>query len=60
MSDKKNPNYIFSMTDTSLLLQAIRGEIDLNTLAKEELANRGLDGNGVWVGFARAKEIHLV
>jgi hypothetical protein len=40
---------------TKVLVAASAGEIDLNRLAREELANRGLDGNGLWVGFDRAK-----
>jgi hypothetical protein len=42
------------------LTAAARGEIDLNRLAREELVSRGLDANGQWVGFAKAKEIHNV
>ena len=41
-----------------VLAAAARGEIDLNRLAREELAARGLDDQGVWVGFDRAKQIH--
>ena len=37
---------------------AARGELDLNRLARVELASRGLDRDGVWVGFERAREIH--
>jgi hypothetical protein len=44
---------------TKVLAAAARGEIDLNRLAREELASRGQDENGVWVGFDRAAEIHL-
>ena len=43
---------------TKVLAAAARGEIDLNRLAREELASRGLDDQGVWVGFPRAKQIH--
>ncbi len=43
-----------------VLAAAARGEIDLNRLAREELAARGLDMQGVWVGFDRAKQIHNV
>lgn len=39
------------------LVAAARGELDLNLLAREELAARGLDENGVWVGFERARRI---
>jgi hypothetical protein len=45
---------------TKVLAAAARGELDLNRLAREELAARGLDDKGVWVGFDRAKEIHKV
>lgn len=45
---------------TKVLASAARGEFDLNRLAREELASRGLDQQGDWVGFDRAKEIHNV
>ena len=45
---------------TKVLAAVARGELDLNQLAREELASRGLDDKGVWVGFGRAKEFHNV
>lgn len=45
---------------TKVLAAAARGEIDLNRLAREELAARGRDDKGVWVGFDRAKQHHKV
>jgi hypothetical protein len=57
-SDELNPRFIFSLTHTDLLVKAINGKIDLTQLAMIELANRGLDKNGQWVGFAEAKKIH--
>ena len=45
---------------TKVLAAVARGELDLNRLAREELAARGLDGRGIWVGFDRAKQIHSV
>ena len=45
---------------TKVLAAAARGELDLNRLAREELAARGLDKNGVWVGFEQATKIHNV
>lgn len=45
---------------TKVLAAAARSELDLNRLAREELASRGLDDQGVWVGFDRAKQIHNV
>ena len=41
-----------------LLAAAARGELDLNQLAKAELAARGLDEHGNWVGFKEAAKIH--
>lgn len=46
------------MAPTRLLAAAAQGLLDLNHLARVELASRGLDRDGVWVGFARAREIH--
>ena len=45
---------------TKVLAAVARGELDLNRLAREELAARGLDAQGVWVGFDRARRIHQV
>ncbi|MCE7915561.1 MAG: hypothetical protein DYH15_13030 [Nitrosomonas sp. PRO4] len=41
----------------SLLIAAANGQIDLNKMAKNELANRGLDLSGKWVGFDQAREL---
>jgi hypothetical protein len=43
---------------TAVLAAAARGELELNKLAREELASRGLDKQGHWVGFEKAAEIH--
>lgn len=37
-----------------VLVAAAQGLLDLNRLAREELANRGYDQRGVWVGFESA------
>lgn len=50
-ADDKNPIYMFQTTHFSLLCKVVKGEIDLLALARKELANRGLDDNGAWVGF---------
>lgn len=41
-----------------VLVAVANGELDLNALACKELANRGLDKQGHWVGFAKAEQIH--
>lgn len=43
---------------TKVLAAVARGELDLNRLAREELAGRGLDKQGEWVGFEAAKRVH--
>jgi len=43
---------------TKVLAAVARGELDLNLLACQEMAARGLDQNGNWVGFDRARQIH--
>ena len=51
---------ILQSAATALLAAVVRGEVDLQALAAEELANRGVDRAGRWVGFPRAAEIHQV
>ncbi|MCX6222462.1 MAG: hypothetical protein NTZ69_15935 [Bacteroidia bacterium] len=56
MSDELNPDFLFNGTYSQLLSRIAKGEIDAKQLAKQELANRGLDINGQWVGFDEAKK----
>jgi len=58
VSDDDNPAYLFNTTNTSILVQIVNGEVDANYLARVELANRGLDKKGIWVGFWAAARIH--
>ena len=66
MASTSNSNFtvdelgFIQLAMTKVLAATARGEIDLNQLAREELASRGLDDQGVWVGFPRAKQIHNV
>jgi len=59
-NDFEDPVYMFQTTATSLLTQIVKECIDPVLLAKMELANRGMDENGLWVGFDNAHEIHNV
>jgi len=43
-----------------VLAAVARGEIDLNRIAREELASRGLGLHGEWVGFEMARKLHGV
>lgn len=51
LSDDLNPKYIFSTTATKLLVQIVNNEIDVKQLAQDQLKNRGLNNEGLWVGF---------
>jgi len=46
------------IADAKVLAAVARGEIDLNRIAREELAARGLGLHGEWVGFKNARTIH--
>lgn len=41
-----------------VLVAVANGELDLNDLARKELANRGLDKQGQWVGVDKANQIY--
>ncbi len=52
-----NEENIFQTTSNKILVLAVNGEIDLKKIAGKELANRGLDKEGKWVGFEIAEKI---
>ncbi|MES2565543.1 MAG: hypothetical protein V4565_01675 [Bacteroidota bacterium] len=58
--DDDNPAFLFSLTSSKLLAEAIEGDFDLIYLVRRELANRGQDSKGKWVGFDEAKKIHKI
>jgi hypothetical protein len=49
-----DPGAVLQIADTELLCMVARGEVDLNAVARQELANRGLNRKGQWVGFPEA------
>jgi hypothetical protein len=59
-ADDINPRFIFSTTATALLMEALMGDFDLKQLIRRELANRGLNAEGNWVGFDEAARIHKI
>lgn len=42
-----------------VLVAVNRGELNLNLIARQELALRGLDENGVWIGYTKARAAYL-
>jgi len=57
--DDTNPQYLYATTPTTLAMAIADGLFDPVGLARSEMARRGLDQNGAWVGLERAREIHL-
>ena len=55
-----NPNYAFQTMYTDLLVKFANGKYDIDFYLRKELANRGLDVNGKWIGFDEAKKEHKV
>jgi hypothetical protein len=55
-TDQTDAREFLQLADTTLLARLARGEIDLNALARQELASRGCDGSGCWVGFDAAAQ----
>jgi len=59
LPDELNPKYMFQTTANDILSQIALGKVNPVELAKRELANRGYDANGEWVGFKKAEELLL-
>lgn len=51
--DEVNPFYLFSGTHVDLLLRLANGQFDLLQMAKDEVANRGLNLKGEWIGWKK-------
>lgn len=45
------------LISTQALAAAARGDLDVLALVKQELAARGVDHQGLWVGFPAARAI---
>ena len=58
--DEHNPKLALQGMPTHALSATVKGHEDLNRRAKVELANRGLDSDGKWIGFNQAEKHHGV
>lgn len=58
--DEHNPKMALQGIPTHALSATVKGHEDLNRRAKVELANRGLDSDGKWIGFNQAEKHHGV
>ena len=53
--DVQQPEFLFNLTATDLLVAIATGQIDPVKIAKLQLANRGQDQKtGAWIGFKAA------
>ena len=52
--DRGNPNLMLQTIDTDLVIAIATGMIDAVKLARLEMANRGLNVDGRWIGFEAA------
>ena len=48
---------VLQIAKTSLLLLMATGQADATQMARNELANRGLDAKGEWIGFPAAAKL---
>lgn len=58
LSDDDNPTYVMRNLESTHLGHIASGKVDAKRLAHEELASRGQDSDGKWVGFDKAEEHH--
>ena len=56
ISDDNNSLFAFSTMPTELLSAFAKGTFDVDFFLRNELAQRGLNINGQWIGFDNAKK----
>lgn len=54
--DELNPELMFNMTASELLIKVAKGEIDIQKLVRKQLSDRGIDDQRNWIGFDKAKQ----
>lgn len=58
--DEDNPSLAFQTMSTTLLSKFAKGDADVDYYIRYELAMRGLNVEGDWVGFKNASIIHKI
>lgn len=58
LPDDDNPTYAMRGLESTHLGHIANGKVDAKRLAHKELASRGQDSDGKWVGFDEAKKHH--
>lgn len=58
--EENNINYIFQTASTKLLSEILLQNVDIKYYVRRELANRGVDSSGRWIGFDKAYKHHRI
>lgn len=58
--DDLNPAYLLSQFPNDILADILSGNIDVKLLVRDQLASRGMDKEGKWIGFDQAAKLHRV
>jgi len=56
LSNEENPLFLFSTTSTNLLVKLLGKELNLATLVRMQLRERGVNDKGQWIGFEKAMQ----
>ena len=56
LPNEENPLFLFSTTSTNLLAKLLSKEINLTTLIRMQLRERGVNDKGQWIGFEKAMQ----
>lgn len=54
--DELNPELMLNGIASELLIKVAKGEIDIQKLVRQQLANRGIDDRRNWIGPDRASK----
>lgn len=57
LPNDENPLLLFSETSTNLLVRLLDKDVNLVTLIRLSLLERGVNEKGKWIGFEKAKQI---
>ena len=57
LPDDENPLLLFASTSTNLLARLLQNDLNVVTLIKLTLLERGVNEKGKWIGFEKAKQI---
>jgi hypothetical protein len=50
---------VLQLLDQDALVAVFEGRVDMNRIVREQLANRGFDPKGNWIGFPAARKLYV-